>query len=66
MNAVSEIMIEDLVNTTIPIYTDQNPHPVKKRKDCNIERQYKKGIRATMKKEIEAVIAKYENKVKEL
>jgi hypothetical protein len=55
-----------IVNSTIPIYTDLNPHPVKKKKDCEIERQYKKGIRLSMKKELQAVIVKYENKVKEL
>jgi hypothetical protein len=66
MNPATDIMIEDLVNSTIPIYTDLNPHPVKKKKDCLMERDYKKGIRLSMKKELQAVIVKYENKVKEL
>jgi hypothetical protein len=66
MNPATDIMIEDLVNSTIPIYTALNPHPVKKKKDCEIERQYKRGIRLTMRKELQAVIIRYENKVKEL
>jgi hypothetical protein len=66
MNPATEIMIEDLINSTIPIYTKQNPHPVKNKPDCDLDRHYKKGIRLSMRKEIEAVITKYENKVKEL
>lgn len=66
MNPATNISIEDIINSTIPIYTKQNPHPVKKKPDCDLDRHYKKGIRATMKKELEAVILKYENKVKEL
>jgi hypothetical protein len=66
INPATDIMIDDLVNTTIPIYTDLNLHPVKKKKDCEMERQYKKGIRLSMRKGLEAIIAKYENKMKEL
>ena len=66
MTSLSDIIIDDLVQNTIPIYTDLHRHPVKNKKDCDIDRQYKKGIRVSMKKELQVVVAKYEKKVSEL
>lgn len=39
---------------------------MKKRPDCNLERDYKCRLRTQMEKELQALVAKYEQKVKEL
>jgi hypothetical protein len=62
---------EEQVQQTIPIYSKKNLHPVKLKADCPIETHYKQGLRRTMLRELksgdrQAIITKYENKVKEL
>lgn len=65
----------ELVEQTIPIYTLRKPHPVKKRPDCNMTRDYKLLLRDAMRKELkqaitkdqeDRVIAKYKEKTKDL
>jgi hypothetical protein len=61
--------IDELVKETIPIYTKTNPHPVRMRADCRLERDYKEMIRRLMTTELKAgvnegqVVAKYKAKV---
>lgn len=72
---MTTVLIEDLVLQTIPIYTLRKQHPVKKRPDCNMTRDYKLLLRDAMRKELKQamtkdqenqVVAKYKEKVKEL
>lgn len=72
---MTTVLIEYLVLKTIPIYTLRKQHPVKKRPDCPLERDYKLGLRDAMRKELkqaitkdqeDQVVAKYKEKVKEL
>lgn len=58
--------IEAMAVNAIPIYTLSKPHPQRKRADCPLEVSYKNGLRLRMQKEIEAIVAKYEEKVKTL
>lgn len=60
------------VDRTIPIYTNKNLHPTKKRPDCPMEKDYKLGLRRLMLKElseikstiqIDEIVKKYELKV---
>lgn len=60
------------VDEVIPIYTNKNLHPIKKRADCPMEKDYKLGLRRLMLKElseikstvqIEEIVKKYELKV---
>lgn len=69
------VNIEELILKTIPIYTLRKQHPVKKRPDCNMSRDYKLLLRDAMRKELknaitkdqeDTVVAKYKEKVKEL
>jgi len=60
--------IDQLVRETIPIYTRTNPHPVRKRADCRLERNYKNGLRTMMTADLrtgnqDRVVAKYKAKV---
>lgn len=64
--ATSDVIVETLIKRAIPIFGIKNPHPMKKRPDCNLERDYKCRLRTQMEKELQALVAKYEQKVKEL
>jgi len=63
---------DQLVKLTIPIYTDLNPHPMRKRRDCRLEVDYKQRLRAAMREELnrctnelmrQTVIDRYKTKV---
>lgn len=64
--------LNNMVILTIPIYTNKNLHPTKKRPDCPMEKDYKLGLRRLMLKElseikstiqIDEIVKKYELKV---
>lgn len=69
-------LIDNLVEKTIPIYTLRNPHPVKRRPDCNLTKDYKRLQRERMRndlslpgltkeREIE-IVNRYREKTKDL
>ena len=58
--------LDEIVKAVIPIYTDTNPHPIKNRADCRLEKHYKEGQRVLMKKELQAVIEKFKTRAQSL
>lgn len=58
--------LDVVTNNTIPIYTLRNPHPVKKKSDCNLTQDYKRRLRYAMRAELVAVVKRYESKAKDL
>lgn len=65
---------QELIELIIPIYTLRRPHPVKKRQDCPMEKDYKRGQRELMRKELatatkeqkKEIIARYRAKINAL